>query len=91
MLVDYKLPTSRDVPPLDNFQVFFADTYEPTGPFGAKGLGEGSYNPVAGAISNAIYNAIGVRFYELPITPERILAALNERRARKEEEAITTP
>jgi xanthine dehydrogenase molybdenum-binding subunit len=90
MLVDYKLPTSRDVPPLDNFEVFFADTYEPTGPFGAKGLGEGSYNPVAGAIANAIYNAIGIRFYQLPITPERILAALNERRVRKEEKAIAT-
>jgi xanthine dehydrogenase molybdenum-binding subunit len=90
MLVDYKLPTSRDVPPLENFEVFFADTYEPTGPFGAKGLGEGSYNPVAGAIANAIYNAIGIRFYELPITPERILAALNERKLRKEEEAIVT-
>jgi xanthine dehydrogenase molybdenum-binding subunit len=90
MLVDYKLPTSCDVPPLENFKVFFADTYEPTGPFGAKGLGEGSYNPVAGAIANAIYNAIGVRFYELPITPERILAALNERKLRTEQEAIAT-
>lgn len=87
MLVDYKLPTAPDVPYLDDFHVFFANTYEPTGPFGAKGLGEGSYNPVAGAIANAIYNAIGVRFYELPITAERIVQALED----KEKTARGTP
>jgi xanthine dehydrogenase molybdenum-binding subunit len=76
MLTDYKLTTAYDVPPLENFRVFFTDTYEPTGPWGAKGIGEGSYNPVTGAIANAIYNATGVRFYELPITPERLQAAL---------------
>ena len=62
----------------DNFTADFAETYEPTGPFGAKGLGEASSNPVAAAFANAIYNAIGIRFYELPITPERILLALKE-------------
>ena len=75
-IVDYKIPTAKDLTTLDNFTVFFADTYEPTGPFGAKGIGEGALNPVAGAIANAIYNAIGVRFYELPITPDKILKAL---------------
>jgi len=57
----------------------FASTYEPTGPFGAKGLGEAASNPVVAAVANAIYNAIGVRFYEIPITPEKILKALRER------------
>ncbi|TEU08523.1 xanthine dehydrogenase family protein molybdopterin-binding subunit, partial [Candidatus Bathyarchaeota archaeon] len=75
---DYKIPTSRDMPDLEDFTVFFADTYEPTGPFGAKGVGEGALNPVAGAVANAIRNALGIRFYELPITPDRILAALKK-------------
>jgi len=75
---DYKTPTPQDLTRLDDFVVFFADTYEPTGPFGAKGVGEGALNPVAGAVANAISNAVGVRFYELPITPGRILKALRE-------------
>jgi len=75
-ITDYKIPTAGDLPSLEDFQVFFVETEEPTGPFGAKGLGEGALNPVAGAIANAIYNAIGVRFYELPITPDKILKAL---------------
>ena len=76
---NYKIPPPLDLPPLDDFTVFFAHTYEPTGPFGAKGIGEGALNPVAGATSNAICNAIGVRFYELPITPIKILEALKEK------------
>ena len=45
---------------------------------GAKGIGEASMNPVAAAYANAIYGAIGVRFYDLPITPEKVLDALNK-------------
>lgn len=75
---DYKIPTALDLPDLDDFIVFFADTYEPTGPFGAKGIGEGALNPVAGTIANAIQNALGVKFFELPITKDKILAALKE-------------
>ena len=78
-ITDYKTPTTRDLPMLDDFTVFFADTYEETGPFGAKGIGEGALNPVAGAVANAIQNAVGIRFYELPITPSRMLAALKEK------------
>ena len=78
---DYKVPTSMDLPSLEDFTVFFADTYEPTGPFGAKGIGEGALNPVAGAVANAIQNALGVRFYELPITKDKILKALKEAEA----------
>jgi xanthine dehydrogenase molybdenum-binding subunit len=77
MAVDYKIPTFEDAPSIEDFKVIFASTYEPTGPFGAKGLGEAALNPVAGAVANAIYNAIGVRFYTLPITPEKILESLS--------------
>jgi xanthine dehydrogenase molybdenum-binding subunit len=80
---DYKIPTPLDLPDLDDFIVFFADTYEPTGPFGAKGIGEGALNPVAGAISNAIQNALDVKFYELPITKDKILMALKEKEKQK--------
>jgi xanthine dehydrogenase molybdenum-binding subunit len=76
--VDGKTPGISESPRLADLSVHFADTYEPTGPWGAKGLGEAAMNPVAAAYANAIYNAIGIRFYELPITPERILAALVE-------------
>ncbi len=78
-IVDYKIMTAQDMPSLEDFKVIFAHTYEPTGPFGAKGLGEAALNSVAAAVANAIANAIGVRFYELPITPERILEALRKK------------
>jgi CO/xanthine dehydrogenase Mo-binding subunit len=71
----YKIPCIADMPPLD---YGFADSYEPTGPFGAKGLGELGSDPTAACISNAIFDAVGVRITELPITPEKILAALRD-------------
>jgi xanthine dehydrogenase molybdenum-binding subunit len=77
-IANYKVPTSQDMLALDDLTVFFADTYEPTGPYGAKGIGEGALNPVAGAVANAIQNALGVRFFQLPITPIRVLEALRE-------------
>ncbi len=75
-LVDGKVPGINESPHLDDLSTHFADTYEPTGPFGAKGIGEAATNPVAGAYANAVRDALGIRFYELPITPEKILAAL---------------
>ena len=51
------------------------------GPFGAKGAGEGAILPIASAIANAIEDTVGVRITELPITPERVLAALDKRAA----------
>ncbi len=74
--LDAKIASMGESPKVEDLTCFFADTYEPTGPFGAKGIGEAAMNPVAAAYANAIANAIGVRFYELPITPERVLAAL---------------
>ena len=76
LVTDNKIPTSCEMPLIDNIEVYFAHTYEPTGPFGAKGIGEAALNSVAAAYANAIYNAIGIRFYQTPITPERILQAL---------------
>jgi xanthine dehydrogenase molybdenum-binding subunit len=75
-MVDTKVPGVSESPCLGDLATHFADTYEPSGPFGAKGIGEAATNPVAAAYANAICNAIGVRFYELPITPEKILAAI---------------
>ena len=78
---DYKIPTAFDVP---RFKTFFVDIHEPMGPFGAKGVGEPGLVATAPAIANAIYDAIGVRFKELPITPEKILEALEKKRMEKE-------
>lgn len=71
---DYLIPTSYEVPPIIPIIV---ETPEIAGPFGARGVGEVSLAGVAPAIANAIHHAIGVRITELPITPEKILAALN--------------
>jgi xanthine dehydrogenase molybdenum-binding subunit len=77
-MVDSKTPGVSESPHLDDLCTFFAHTYEPTGPFGAKGVGEAATNPVSAAYANAICNAIGIRFYELPITPEKIVSALKD-------------
>jgi xanthine dehydrogenase molybdenum-binding subunit len=71
--LDYKIPTAKDVPPID---VVIVETDEKAGPFGAKGVGEPGLVPTAPAIANAIYDAVGVRITDLPITPEKVLAAL---------------
>jgi CO/xanthine dehydrogenase Mo-binding subunit len=70
---DYVVPTALDVPPIATQIV---ERLEPTGPFGAKGIGEPSLLPTAPAIVNAIQNAVGVRIRDLPATPEKILKAL---------------
>jgi xanthine dehydrogenase molybdenum-binding subunit len=80
--VDGKTPAISESPRLGELTTHFADTYEPSGPFGAKGIGEAATNPCAAAYANALYNALGIRFRELPVTPERILAALEAERQR---------
>ncbi len=57
----------------------FIETNDRFGPFGAKGVGEPGLVPTAPAIANAVYNAIGVRIYDLPVTPEKILKALRRK------------
>jgi CO/xanthine dehydrogenase Mo-binding subunit len=71
--LEHKCPTILDYP---NIQVIFADVVDPVGPLGAKALGEPPCVGVAPAIANAIYDAIGIRFTRLPITPDRMLEAL---------------
>jgi len=56
----------------------WVETEDPEGPFGAKGIGESTLVPTPGAIANAIYDAIGVRIKELPITQEKILMAMED-------------
>jgi xanthine dehydrogenase YagR molybdenum-binding subunit len=73
-LEEYKLPTVADVPPITHAEVNIAD-YE-ANPTGAKGIGEPPLVPTAPAIANAIYDAVGVRVFESPMTRARVLAAL---------------
>lgn len=74
---DYKMPTAVDMPPSALEHV---ETYEPEGPLGAKEAGEGLASPTAPAISDAVYHATGYRCKDLPITPEKILHDLEQRR-----------
>ena len=76
LLTDYKMLGAVDLPDPEDFEIFFADTYEPTGPMGAKGIGEAALNPVPAAVAAAIHNATGIWFTKLPITPEDILRAV---------------
>jgi CO/xanthine dehydrogenase Mo-binding subunit len=71
--VDYKIPTSDDMPEL---VVSFVENPEETGPFGARGVAEPAMVPTAPAIANAVYNAVGIRLSTMPLTPERILNAI---------------
>ncbi len=74
--LDYKIPLATHTPEIETIEV---ETHDPEGPFGAKESGEGLTLPVAPAIANAIYAAVGARVKELPITPDKILKALEER------------
>ena len=71
--LDYRLFTSADMPEIESIII---ETDDPQGPFGAKGVGEMGGTPTAAAIANAIYDAVGVRLTQLPMTPERVLKAL---------------
>jgi 4-hydroxybenzoyl-CoA reductase subunit alpha len=77
-LHDYLIPGIGETP--SSIFTRAVESYEPRGPFGAKEIGEGSLLPMLGAIANAVADATGVRVYELPITPERILKALKDKR-----------
>jgi aldehyde oxidoreductase len=72
---DYLIPTSLDAPPID---VILIESPYSRGPFGAKGIGEPALIPAAAAVANAVSEATGHRFTELPLTPERVLLALED-------------
>jgi CO/xanthine dehydrogenase Mo-binding subunit len=75
--MDYALFRAADMPEI---AVRLIETDDAEGPFGAKGLGESGVIPVSAAVANAIHDAIGIRFTELPITPEAVRAALERAR-----------
>jgi 4-hydroxybenzoyl-CoA reductase subunit alpha len=74
-LHNYLIATSADMPEIHSNIV---DSYEPNGPYGAKEVGEGATLPVLGALANAIADAIGARIFELPITPQKVLEAIQK-------------
>jgi len=74
-LTNYIVPTSLDMPAID---VVIVEKEDPSGPFGAKGVGEPTSVPTAAAVLNAVYDAVGVRLTSLPATPERVLAAIRQ-------------
>ncbi|KNF08077.1 putative hypoxanthine oxidase XdhD [Gottschalkia purinilytica] len=75
--MEYKLPTRTDI---GKVTAELVDAYEPSGPYGAKSIGEVVVNTCAPAIVDAVYNACGVRIRDLPITPEKVLRALEEKK-----------
>jgi 4-hydroxybenzoyl-CoA reductase alpha subunit len=72
-MLEYKSPTFLEMPPVETFIV---ESIDGEGPFGAKEVGQGPLLPMPPAVANAVYDAVGVRVDELPITPEKVLAAL---------------
>ena len=79
-MLEYKSPTTLDMPEVVTELV---ENPDPRGPFGAKEVGQGPLLPVMPAVANAVYDAIGVRIDEVPITPEKILQALDAKAAGK--------
>jgi len=77
---DYKLPSTMQMPPMNEVESIFCAAPHKDGPYGAKGLGEVAFVGLQAAIANAIYDAVGVRVRGLPITAERLLEALNEKK-----------
>jgi CO/xanthine dehydrogenase Mo-binding subunit len=77
---DYKIPTMLDT---CQIKTYFIESLDEHGPFGAKGVGEPAMIPSAAAIANAIYDAVGIWVTELPITPEKVLKAINEKQKSK--------
>ncbi len=80
-LAEYKLPTALDMAKVRSIIV---ESNEPNGPFGAKEVGEGAIMPTIPAILNAVYDATGVRIFELPLTPERVYRALKDPSKKRE-------
>jgi 4-hydroxybenzoyl-CoA reductase alpha subunit len=80
-MLEYKSPTSLDMPDVVTDLI---EDPDPRGPFGAKEVGQGPLLPIMPAVANAVYDAVGVRIDEVPITPEKIMKALAEKKAGRE-------
>ena len=80
-ILEYKSPTSLDMPDVITELI---EEPDPRGPFGAKEVGQGPLLPIMPAVANAVYDAVGVRIDEVPITPEKIMKALAEKKAGRE-------
>jgi 4-hydroxybenzoyl-CoA reductase subunit alpha len=76
-MLDYRVPTIQDSPPIE---VGIVESMDPYGPFGAKEAGEGSLAAFLPALANAVADAIGIRFDNLPITADRVFAAIEKAR-----------
>jgi 4-hydroxybenzoyl-CoA reductase alpha subunit len=75
-MLEYKSPTTME---MCDVKTYLIEDPDPNGPFGAKEVGQGPLLPIPPAVANAVYNAVGVRIDEVPITPEKVLKALKER------------
>jgi CO/xanthine dehydrogenase Mo-binding subunit len=79
-MLEYKSPTTLETPEMHTYLI---ETIDPEGPYGAKEAGQGPLLPVIPAVANAVYDALRVRIDEIPITPEKVLRALEARREGK--------
>ena len=80
-MLEYKSPTALDMPEVETE---FVEDPDPRGPFGAKEVGQGPLLPIMPAVANAVYDAVGVRIDEVPITPDKVMKALAEKKAGRE-------
>ncbi len=83
-LHDYLIPTIGDMPPVESILIEDPST---VGPYGAKGIGEQALIPTAPAIMNALYDAVGIRIFKLPATPDKVRAAIKAKSAREKGDA----
>jgi len=83
-LLEYKSPTSLEMP---DIVTYFVETEDPNGPFGAKEVGQGPLLPIMPAVANAVFDAVGVRVDQVPIGPEAIMKGLEQRKKREERRA----
>jgi xanthine dehydrogenase molybdopterin-binding subunit B len=75
-MLEYKSPTTLDMPEIVTELI---EDPDPNGPFGAKEVGQGPLLPIMPAVCNAIFDAVGVRIDEVPVTPEKVLSALEDK------------
>jgi 4-hydroxybenzoyl-CoA reductase alpha subunit len=84
-MLEYKSPTALETPVMHTYLI---ETIDREGPFGAKEAGQGPLLPVIPAVANAVYNAVGVRIDEIPITPDKVLKAMNDKSKRLGPKAV---